>query len=130
ALAVDPDVAVVDELARGEDRRDELRPVDDRIEPAFQEADQVLGGIARTADGLVVDILELPLGDVGVVALELLLGAELNAEIGRLALASLAVLAGAILAAVYRALGPAPDVLAEAAVDLVLRRCALGHRYP
>ena len=90
---------MVDELARGEHRRHELGAVDDRVEPALEQADQVLRGVAGPADRLVVDVLELLLGDVAVVALELLLGAQLDAEIGELALAPLAVLAGAVFAA-------------------------------
>jgi hypothetical protein len=41
ALAVHRDVAVVHELARGEDGRHELRAVDDGVETALQQADQV-----------------------------------------------------------------------------------------
>ena len=88
----------------------------------------MLGGVAGPADRLVIDVLELPLGDVGVVPLELLLGAQLDAEIRELALAPLTVLAGPVFAAVDRALRPAPDILAEAPVDLVFRGYALGHR--
>ena len=76
---------------------------------------------------LLVDAAELALADVAVVALELLLGAQLLAVVGQLAAAPLAVLAGARLALVEGALRPAPDVLAEAAVDLVLGADALGH---
>jgi hypothetical protein len=87
----------------------------------------VLGGRALEAGGLGVDLGELALGDVGVVALELLLGAELLAEVRKLRDAALAVLAGTALALVERALRPAPDVLCQAAVDLVLGAMALGH---
>ena len=72
--------------------------------------------------------MELALGNVGVVALELLLGAELHAEVGQLALAALAVLAGAVFTAVHGALRAAPDILAHTAIDLVLRFTALSHR--
>jgi hypothetical protein len=72
--------------------------------------------------------VELALGNVGVVALELLLGAELHAEVGQLALAALAVLAGAVFTAVHGALRAAPDILAHTAIDLVLRFTALSHR--
>ncbi len=44
--AVDLDVAVIDELARREGGRREFHPVDDRIQPALQQADQVLRGVA------------------------------------------------------------------------------------
>jgi hypothetical protein len=86
-----------------------------------------IGGGALEAARLLVDAVELPLVDVGVVALELLLGAQLLAIVGELGLPPLAVLAGARFALVERALRPAPDVLAEAAVDLVLGADALGH---
>ena len=49
--------------------------------------------------GFGIDAAELLLGDVAVVALELLLGAQLQAEVGQLALAALAVLAGAVFTA-------------------------------
>ena len=101
-------------------RRDELAAVDDRVEAALEQADQVLAAVALQADRLGVVLAELLLGNVAVIALELLLGAQLRAEVGHLALAALAMLAGAIFAAVDRALGTAPDVLAQAAVDLVL----------
>src|SRR5262249_46339437 len=120
--------AVADELARGEHRGHELRPVDHGIEPALQQPDHVGAGIALHADGLGVDAAELALGDIAVIAAQLLLGPQLNAVIGELALAALAVLAGAVFAAVDGALGAAPHVLAHAAVDLVLRLVALGHR--
>src|SRR4029079_702685 len=98
------------------------------IETALQQADQVLTGVAFHPPGLDVDAVELALRDVGVVALQLLLGAELHAEVGELALAALAVLAGAIFAAIDGALRAAPDILAHTAIDLVLRLTALGHR--
>ena len=72
-------------------------------------------------------LLELFLGDVAVIALQLLLGAQLNAEIADLALAALAVLAGAIFAAVDRALRTSEDILAHAAVELVFGAGALRH---
>ena len=75
-----------------------------------------------------VDAAELPLGNVAVIAAQLLLGLELHAVVGELGLAALAVLAGAVFALVDGALRAAPDILAHAAVDLVLRLVALGHR--
>ena len=85
-------------------------------------------GVALHPAGLLEGLLELLLGDVAVIALELLLGAQLDAEIGHLALAALAVLAGSIFAAVDRALGTSEDVFAHAAVELILGAGALGHR--
>src|SRR3546814_7101101 len=76
--------------------------------------------------GLFVDAAELPLADIAVIALEPLLGHELDAVIGRL-LAPLAVLAGAVFALVDRALGAAPEIEAQAAVDLVLGFETLAH---
>ena len=128
AAAVHLDVAVVDELARGEHRGDELGAVDHGVETALQQADQVFTGVALHPAGLDIDAVELALGNVGVVALELLLGAELHAEVGQLALAALAVLAGTVFTAVHGALGAAPDILAHTAIDLVFRLTALCHR--
>src|SRR5208282_211907 len=99
AAAVDPDMSVAHELARGEDRRHELHAVDDGIEPALEELDEMLARVAAPPDRLGVVAAELALGDVAVIALELLLGRELDAVIGGLA-AALAVLAGAVFALV------------------------------
>src|ERR1700676_5558208 len=85
-------------------------------------------GIALHPDRFLIDVAELALGDIAVIAAQLLLGAQLHAVIGELALAALAVLAGAVFAAVDGALGAAPHILAHAAIDLVLRLVALGHR--
>ena len=119
---------MVDELARGEHRRHELGAIDHRVEPALQQADQVGARVALHAHRLHIVLVELALGNVAVIALELLLGLELGAEVGRLALAALAVLAGAVFALVERAAGTTPDVLAHAAVDFVFGFCALRHR--
>jgi hypothetical protein len=108
--------------------RHELGAVDDGVETALQQADQVLAGVALDALGLGVDAAELLFGQVAVIALELLLGAQLQAEVRHLALAALAVLAGAVFAAVDRGFRAAPDVFAHPAVDLVLGRGAFGHR--
>src|SRR5690606_10348311 len=87
-------------------------------------------GIALHADGFSVGLAELLLGDVAVVALQLLLGAQLNAEVRRLALAALAVLARAVGALVHRGFRTAPDVFAKTAVKLELRSQTLGHDNP
>src|SRR5262245_17719868 len=118
---------MADELTRREHGGDELGAIDDGVEPALQEADQVLGGGALEAARLLVDAVELPLHDVGVVTLELLLGTQLLAIVRELGLPALAVLAGARLTLVEGALGPAPDVMAQAPVDLVLGADALRH---
>src|SRR6476620_3349973 len=121
-------VTVIDELAGGKRRRHELGPIDDRIETTLEKSDQVLAGIAAETDRLRVVARELLLGDVGVEALELLLGAKLRPEIGHLAFAALAVLSRSVLAAVHGALRAAPNVLSHAAVKLVLGLNALRHR--
>src|SRR6185437_804974 len=125
--AIDANVAVADQLARGPDRRGELGAVDDHVEPLLEKADEILRSVALHGDRLGVILLELLLGDVAVVALQLLLGAKLNSVVAELALAALAVLAGPIFAAVDRALGPSEDVLPHAAVKLIFGAGALRH---
>ncbi len=116
--AVDADMPVIDQLARGERCRHQLHAIDDGVEPALQQLDQIVAGVAAAAHRLLIEPAELALAEIGVIALELLLGGELGPEIGRL-LAPLAVLAGAVFAAVERALRPTPQIDPEAAVDLV-----------
>src|SRR3546814_1343205 len=90
-------------------------------------SDLILSGVALHARRFEIILLELLFGDVAVIALQLLLGAKLDAEIRHLALAALTVLAGAIFAAVDRALGATPDVLAHPAVGFILGALALRH---
>src|SRR5690242_13053050 len=123
-------MAVADELACGEHRWNELGAEDERIQTALKQADHVRATVALEAAGFLIDAAELPLGDIPVVATQLLLGLELHAVVGELALAPLAVLAGAVLTPVHRALRSSPDVLAHPAVDLVLGFHALGHSRP
>ena len=104
-----------------------LARIDDHVEPALEQTDKVLRSVALHARCLDVVLLELLFGDVAVIALELLLGAQLHAVVAKLALAALAVLAGAIFAAVDRALGTSEDVLAHAAIELVFGAGALRH---
>ena len=107
----------------------EFGAIDHRVEVgARQQADQVFAGVALHPAGFDVDAVELAFADVGVVALQLLLGAQLHAEVGELALAALAVLAGAVFSLVHGALRAAPDILADTAIDLVFRLTALSHR--
>src|SRR3546814_279272 len=94
---------------------------------AFEQADQVLARVALHARRFDIVLLELLFGDVAVIALQLLLGAKLDAIVGHLALAALAVLAGAVFAAVDRALRTAPDVFAHPAVEFILGALALRH---
>src|SRR5581483_291790 len=107
--------------------RDELGAIDDGVEPALEEPDQLFRRVAAQPRGLLVDPLELLLGDVAVIALELLLGPELLAVIGQLAAAALPMLARPVFALVERALGPAPNILAEPPVDLMLGVNAFRH---
>src|SRR5262249_38088057 len=97
-------------------------------ELALKQPDHMGTGIVFHADGFGVDAVELPLGNIAVIAPQLLLGAQLHAVVGDLAFAALAVLAGTVFAAVDGALRAAPHILAHAAVDLLLRLVALGHR--
>src|SRR5258706_6783942 len=120
-------MAVADELARGEHRRRELGAINDDVEALLEQADQVLRRIALHPRGFLIAVLELLFGHVAIIALELLLGAQLDAEIGDLALAALAVLAGAIFTLVDRGLGTTPDIFAHAAIELVLGAGALRH---
>ena len=59
---------------------------------------------------------------------ELLLGTQLRTKVGKLVLAALAVLAGAVFTLVDRALRTTPDVFAHPAVNFVLGRGAFRHR--
>ena len=113
-------VTVTDELAGRENGRHEFHAVDDGVEAAFQQLDHVLRRVALAARGFVVIAAELALTDIAVIALQLLLGHQLRAVVGRL-LAALTVLAGAIFATIDRALCTAPQIDAKTAVDLMLR---------
>ena len=126
-LAVDLNVAVVDELARGERCRHELGAVDNGVEARLQQTDQVLGARALAAGGFLISLRELLLGDVAVVALQLLLGAQLKAEVRDLVLATLAVLTGAVGALIDGGFRAPPDVFTHAPVKLVLGRMTLRH---
>src|SRR6185312_7301120 len=118
---------VADQLAGGPDRRSELGAIDQHVETPLEQADEVLRRVALHRAGLGVGALELLFGDVAVIALQLLLGAKLDSVVAELALAPLAVLAGAIFAAVDRAVGTSEDVFAHAAVELVFGAGALRH---
>ncbi|QTK78230.1 hypothetical protein AT6N2_C0307 [Agrobacterium tumefaciens] len=128
ANAVNRDVAMVDELTRSENGRNELGAVDDGVQTRLEQADQVFRSIALATVCFVEGGAELLFAQFAVVALELLLGAQLRAEVAHLALAALAVLARAVFAAVNRGLRTAPDVFAHAAVNFILSRFALAHR--
>src|SRR5436190_16265987 len=88
--AVDLKVPVRDELARLLARRAQAEPVDDVVHAQLEVAEQVQAGDARLARRLVEIIAELLL-EQPVDAPRLLLGAQLQAVVRRLALAGLAV---------------------------------------
>src|SRR6185503_10145878 len=91
-------------------------------------ADHILAGVAGTARGVLVIFAELALGDVAVITLELLFGLKLGAIVAELLGAALAVLARTVRAFVDRALGTAPEIFADAAVELVFGIGALAHQ--
>src|SRR5690606_12958157 len=86
--------------------------------------------LTPAADRLIVNAAELLFRNIAVMALQLLLGAQLLAVVRQLALAALAVLAGTVLTAIDRRLGPAPDIFAQPAVELVFCGLAFAHRIP
>ena len=92
-LAVDGDRLVRDQLARFGARRAEAHPVDDVVEARLEQQQQVRAGVALAALGLGEVAPELPLQHA-VHALDLLLLAQLQAEVGRARAGSAAVLAG------------------------------------
>lgn len=126
ALAVDRHVAVVDELARREHRGDQFHAVDDGVETALEQLDQIVAAVALAAQSFEVIALELALTDVGVIAFEFLFRVELNRIVGRL-LTVLAVLAGAVFAFVEGGFRPAPEVDAKTAVDFVFSLWTFSH---
>ena len=117
---------MIDQLTRGEWCGHQLHAIDHRIEAALEQLDQIVACIAAPPVRFFIKSAELALADIGVIALELLLGGELRSEVGRL-LAALAVLAGTVFAAIERALRPAPQIDAEAPINLVLRPVSFAH---
>src|SRR6185369_14550046 len=101
--AVDPEVAVANQLARLRVVGREAEAVDDVVQAALQELQQVLAGDALHPDRLVVVAAELALGQA-VDSLDLLLLAQLRAVVRDLATARLPVLAGRVGAALVAAL--------------------------
>ena len=85
--------------------------------------------VAATAIRLIVDFFELAFADIAVIALQLLLGFELQAVVGGLALArGRPMHAGPVFTLVDRRFRSAPQVFADAAVKLVLGANALCHQ--
>ncbi len=78
-------MAVADQLARRKRGRHELGAEDDGVQAALEKPDHVLAGVAGAPRGFLVIAPELALGDVGVIALQLLLGMKLRAVVGELA---------------------------------------------
>mgnify|MGYP003636780745 CR=1 FL=1 len=93
-LAVHFNVAVVHELACSKYRGHEFGAVHNSVQPAFQQTNQVFTRIAFYTLGFTVDAAELLFGQVAIVTLELLLGAQLNTKVRNLALTALTVLPG------------------------------------
>src|SRR3546814_15948050 len=87
----------------------------------------VLASVALHTVGFKICLLELLLGHIAIIALQLLLRAQLNAEVGHLALAALPMLAGAIFTLVDRGFRTAPDVFTHPAVEFMLGAGALRH---
>src|SRR5690606_38693189 len=68
AATVHVHVAVVDELARSEDRWNELCAVHNSIQTRFEQADEVFTGIALAASCFVIGLAELLFRDIAVEA--------------------------------------------------------------
>src|SRR5215217_2223977 len=128
ALAVDRYVAMGHELTGGKHGGHELGAVDDGVEARLEQADQVFTSVALAARRFVIKTTETFFGDRAIIALQLLLGAQLQTVVRKLALATLTVLAGAISTSVQGGLRTAPDVFAKTAVNLVFGRMTLRHR--
>src|SRR5256714_13060246 len=131
-LAVDLEVPVRDELASLLARRAQAEPVDDVVHAQLEVAQQVQAGDARLARRLVEIVAELLL-EQPVDAPRLLLGAQLQAVIGCLALAGLAMHAGreraALDGALWRvaALALQVELGALAAAEAADRARVVGH---
>ena len=125
--AVYANVTVADDLASSEDRWGELGAVYDHVEAAFEQTDKVLRRIALHVACFMIRAPELLFGHVAVIALQLLLGAELSAVVGHLAFTALTVLTGAVFTLVDRGFRATPDVFTHPAVKFILR--AFAHRH-
>ena len=122
-------MAVIDKLPRREGGHGQLHAIDNGIQAPFQQFHQVFGSVALPAHRFLIILPELLFADIRVIALQLLLRHQLHAEIGRLLLAALAMLTGAIFALRDRRFRPAPKVHAKAAIDLVFAFSALRHAH-
>jgi hypothetical protein len=102
-LAVHAEVPVAHQLAGLGVIGGEAQPIDHVVQAALQHLQEVLAGDPLHADGLEVVATELPLGEA-VDALHLLLLAQLQAVVGDLAPAGLAVLTRGVRAPLVAAL--------------------------
>lgn len=120
AFAVDHDVAVVDELTRSENGRNEFHTINDGVQTRFQQTDQVFGRVAAAADSFGVVFAHLFFGNVAVVGFQFLFSQQLRAVVGRFAFV-LTVLTRTVFAAVNRAFRATPQIQSQAAVDFEFR---------
>ena len=121
-------MAVIDELTGSKNSRNELGAIDNRIQARLEKTNQVFRRITLAAGSFGKDCAELLFAQVAIVTLQLLLGTELHAEIGELALAALTMLARTIFTTIDRGLRTTPDVFTHTAIKFIFRRCALAHR--
>jgi len=80
-LAVDPNVAVGDELLRAEDGRGEAEAIHDVVEAALELLEEELRGVALREKSLSVGVNELLLADHAIDGLEFLSLLHLHAEV-------------------------------------------------
>ena len=118
---------MADDLTCGKNGWRKLGAVYNHVQTTLKQTDKVLRRIAFHVAGFLIGALELLFSHVAIIALELLLGAQLDAVVGELAFAALTMLAWAIFAFVYRRFWTSPDVFTHPAVKFVLR--AFAHRH-
>ena len=120
-------MTVIDELACRENGCYEFGAINHCVQTAFQQTDQIFAGIALHPNSFSINAFKLFLGNIAVIAFQLLLGAQLSAEIRQFTTATLAMLAGAVITTVDRAFRATPNVFTHAAVNFILCRKALAH---
>jgi len=120
-------MTVADELTRSENGWGELGAIDNHVEALFEQADQILAGIAFHRCSFFISAAELLFRHIAIIALELLLGAQLNAEVGQFAFAALTVLAWAVVTTIDGRFGTALDILAHTAIELIFGTGTFGH---
>src|SRR5208337_1442724 len=127
APSIHAHMAMADELAGRKRCRNKRGSINDSIETPLKKSDEVFGRIAPEPRGLRIDEPELALGDVRVIALQLLLCLQLRSEVRGLSPAALAMLARSIFALVERAFRTAPEIFPEAAINFMFGADALCH---